>query len=279
MPGGQGVAADADAGAEAGRRCLSPAAARGSPAAGSAHRRDAAAQPARTPLSARAASPRCRLQTASLIFGHLAGESVSDPRRRAQCLVGLAPREPGPVPATVSGVSRKRRGRARRHRHVEFGPALPWHERGPADDDEIAAFDDDRDAIRLTIAVELVVRVTRPQVLQRFAAETQAATAQSIGPDGFGPLAYLAVCQEGLDEIADGPAGQLRYLASPGCVISGIPGVAAEAATMTITATPPEVTAALREDRSGDVGEASRERDTDPGQDEAAVAAEDEPPF
>src|ERR1019366_6527997 len=65
-----------------------------------------------------------------------------------------------------------------------------------------------------------------------FAAETQAATAQSIGPDGFGPLAYLAVCQEGLDEIADGPAGQLRYLASPGCVISGIPGVAAEAATM-----------------------------------------------
>jgi hypothetical protein len=121
--------------------------------------------------------------------------------------------------------------------------------------------------------------VTRPQVLERFADEAQAATAQSIGPDGFGPLAYLAVCQEGLDEIAAGPAGQLRYLASPGGVISGIPGVAVEAGTMTIAATPPEVVAALREDRFGDLREAYRERDCGAGQDEAAVAAEGEPPF
>jgi len=178
----------------------------------------------------------------------------------------------------VSGVSRKRRGRARRHRHAEFGPALPWYERGPAGDDEIAAFDDDRDAVRLTIAVELVVRVTRPQVLQRFAAEARAATAQAIGPDGFGPLACRAVCQEGLDEIAGGPAGQLRYLASPGGVISGIPGVAVEAEAMTIAATPPEVVAAVREHRSGDVPEPSRQRDCGAGQDEAA-SAEGEPPF
>jgi hypothetical protein len=192
-------------------------------------------------------------------------------------VTGTARTTPGPHYRV--GVSRKRRGRAERHRHVEFGPALPWYERGPADDDEIATFEDDPDAIRLTIAVELVVQVTRPQVLKRFAAETQAATAQSIGPDGFGPLAYLAVCQEGLDEIAGGPAGQLRYLASPGGVISGIPGVAVEAEAMTITATPPEVTAALREDRFGDVLEASGARDSDAGQDEAAVAAEGEPPF
>jgi len=121
--------------------------------------------------------------------------------------------------------------------------------------------------------------VTRPPVLQRFAAEAQAATAQAIGLDGLGPLVCLAVCQEGLDEIAGGPAGQLRYLVSPGGVISGIPGVAVEAETMTIAATPPEVTAALRAGRLGDVPEASRDVDTDPGQDETAVAAEEELPF
>lgn len=160
-----------------------------------------------------------------------------------------------------------------------LGPALPLHERGPADDDEIATSGDDPDALRLTIAVELVVRVTRPRALGRFAAGTQAATAQSTGPDGFGPLAYHAVRQEGLDEIAGGPAGQLRYLASPGGVISGIPGVAVEAETMTITSTPPEVIAALREDRFGHVLEVSGEADSDPGQDEAAAAVEGEPPF
>lgn len=178
-------------------------------------------------------------------------------------------------------MSRRRRGRARRQRPVEFGPAPPWYERGPVDEDEIATFDDDPDAIRLTIAVELVVRVTRPQVLRSFAAEAQAVTAQSIGPDGFSPLAYYAVCQEGLDEIAGGPAGQLRYLASPGGVVSGVPGVAVEAETMTITRTPPEVIGALREDRSGHVPEASGEPDPDPGQgqDHAAGAGEGEPPF
>jgi hypothetical protein len=176
-------------------------------------------------------------------------------------------------------VSRRRRGRARQQYHAVLGPALPLYERGPADDDEIATSGDDPDALRLTIAVELVVRVTRPQALGRFAAETQAATAQSIGPDGFGPLAYHAVCQEGLDAIAGGPAGQLRYLASPGGVISGIPGVAVEAETMTITGTPPEVVAALREDRFGHVLDMSGEADSDPGQDEAAAAVEGEPPF
>ena len=180
----------------------------------------------------------------------------------------------------MSGVSRKRRGRAKRHRDSQFGPPPPpWYERGPVDDDEIAGFEDDPDATRLTIAVELVVRVTRPKVLERFAAETQAAMAQAIGPEGFGPLAYIAACHEGLDEIADGPAGQLRWLATPGGVISGIPGVAVDAEAMTIAATPPDVVATLREDRFGDILDASEEDGSEADGDGPTAAPGGEPPF
>ena len=146
------------------------------------------------------------------------------------------------------------------------------------DDDEFAGFEDDPDATRLTIAVELVVRVTRPKVLKRFAAETQAAMAQAIGPEGFGPLAYMAACHEGLDEIADGPAGQLRWLVTPGGVISGIPGVAVEAEAMTIVATPADVVAALRKDRFSDILDPS-EDDCEAEGDRPTAAAGGEPPF
>jgi hypothetical protein len=175
-------------------------------------------------------------------------------------------------------VSRKRRGRARPHRRHDFGPAPAWYERGPADD-EIATFEDDPDGVRLTIELELVVRVTRPKVLRRFAAETQAAMAGAIDPEGFGHLAYLAVTQEGLDEIAEGPAGQLRYLVRAGDVLSGIPGVAIEAESMSIAATRPEVIEALREELFGDALEGFDEGDSDTEQDEAAAAEEDEPLF
>ena len=83
--------------------------------------------------------------------------------------------------------------------------------------------------------------MTRPKVLKRFAAETQAAMARAIDPEGFGQFAYLAVTQEGLDEIAEGPAGQLRDLLRAGDVLSGIPGVAVEAESMSIAATPPQI--------------------------------------
>jgi hypothetical protein len=95
--------------------------------------------------------------------------------------------------------------------------ARRWCERGPCDA-EIAAFDDDPDALRLTATVSLVVRATRPKALDRFAGGFRAG--------GDGPTRRASrhwptrrACQEGLDEIESGPAGQLGYLA-------GIPGVA-----------------------------------------------------
>jgi len=109
--------------------------------------------------------------------------------------------------------------------------------------------DDDPEALRLTVTVRLVVRVTRATVLDRYAAEVLRARAESLDPEGFAPLAYAAACTEGRDESTDGPAGQVGCLADPGAVVAGIPGLAVEDAAMAIERTPAEVVRRLRADR------------------------------
>jgi len=94
--------------------------------------------------------------------------------------------------------------------------------------------------------VRLVVRVTRARVLDRYAAEVLRARADSLDPEGFAPLAYAAACTGGPDEATDSPAGQVGYLADPGAVVAGIPGIAVEDAAMAIERTPAEVVRRLR---------------------------------
>ena len=67
-------------------------------------------------------------------------------------------------------------------------PPRPWHDWGESDA-EIAAFEDDPDALRLTITVSLVVRVTREKVLDRFAREVFAARREVLDAADFAPLA------------------------------------------------------------------------------------------
>lgn len=125
-------------------------------------------------------------------------------------------------------------------------PPRPWHDWGESDA-EIAAFEDDPDALRLTITVSLVVRVTREKVLDRFAREVFAARREVLDAADFAPLAYQAACQEGWDDAAGGPEGQISYLVDPEAVVSHIPGVAVEDASMVIERTPLEVVRRLRE--------------------------------
>jgi hypothetical protein len=78
--------------------------------------------------------------------------------------------------------------------------------------------------VRLTVTAKLVVRVTRPEILRQYAADAQRAMAEAHSPGDFGEFAYLAVTSEGLDEIAEGPAGQLRFLLNASDVIGGTRG-------------------------------------------------------
>jgi hypothetical protein len=108
--------------------------------------------------------------------------------------------------------------------------------------------EDDPDAMRLTVSVSVVVRVTREKVLDRFARDVFAARRDALSPDCFAPLAYQGVCDEGLDDVTGGPTGQLRFLIDPGAIVVGIPGVGVEDASFEIERTPAEVVRQLRED-------------------------------
>ena len=94
--------------------------------------------------------------------------------------------------------------------------------------------------MRLTVTAKLVVRVTRPEILRKHAADGQRAMAEAHSPDDFGEFAYLAVTSEGLDEIAEGPAGQLSFLLNASDVIGGIRGIAIEKSDLSVEVTPRE---------------------------------------
>lgn len=108
--------------------------------------------------------------------------------------------------------------------------------------------EDDPDALRLTVNVSVVIRVTREKVLDRFARETFAAQREALAFSDFAPLAYQAACDEGLDDVTGGPAGQLEFLIDPGAIVADIPGVGVEDARMMIEKTPAKVVRQLRED-------------------------------
>ena len=114
-------------------------------------------------------------------------------------------------------MSRKRSSGKRQGRSGSKRPRspLPSSYGLPGADEDIAAFEDNPDDVRLTVTAELVVRITRPEILRKYAADAQRAMAQALGADDFGEFAYLAVASEGLDEIAEGPAGQLSSFLTP----------------------------------------------------------------
>jgi alkanesulfonate monooxygenase SsuD/methylene tetrahydromethanopterin reductase-like flavin-dependent oxidoreductase (luciferase family) len=146
----------------------------------------------------------------------------------------------------VSG-RRRRPGKRRRAGRSAGGVSPFWRDESGLDA-EIVALEDDPDAMRVTVDVSVVVRVTRAQVLDRFAREAFVARRETLSPDDFAPLAYQAACEEGLDDIAGGPAGQLRFLIDPGAIVAGIPGVGVEDVRIVIEKTPAEVVRQLRED-------------------------------
>jgi hypothetical protein len=115
-------------------------------------------------------------------------------------------------------------------------------------DAEIVAREDDPDALRLTVSVSVVVRVTREKVLDRFAREVFAARRDALSPDDFAPLAYLAACEDGLDDVTSDPAAQLRFLLDPGGIVAGIRGVGVEDTRIAIEKTPTEIFRQLRQD-------------------------------
>jgi hypothetical protein len=90
--------------------------------------------------------------------------------------------------------------------------------------------------------------VTREKVLDRFAQDVFAARRDALMLSDFAPLAYQAACDEGLDDVNGGSAGQLGFLIDPGAIVAGIPGVGVEDARMVIEMTPAEVVRQLRED-------------------------------
>jgi hypothetical protein len=75
--------------------------------------------------------------------------------------------------------------------------------------------------VRLTLTTKLAVRVTRPEILREYAADARHAMAEALSPDDLEEFAYLAVTSEGPDEIAEDPAGQLRFLLNASDVIGG----------------------------------------------------------
>ncbi len=100
--------------------------------------------------------------------------------------------------------------------------------------------------MRLTVTAKLVIRVTRPEILRKHAADVQRAMAEAHSPDDFGEFAYLAVTSEGLDEIAEDPAGQLRFLLNASDVIGGIGGIAIEKSGLSVEMTPRETAGLIR---------------------------------
>lgn len=48
----------------------------------------------------------------------------------------------------------------------------------PGADEDIAYFEDNPDDVRLTVTAKLVVRVTRPEILRKYAADAQRAMAR-----------------------------------------------------------------------------------------------------
>lgn len=107
------------------------------------------------------------------------------------------------------------RKRGRSTRQGRSGSRRPWSSPpspygAPGADEDIADSGDNPDDVRLTVTAKLVVRVTRPEILRKYTADAQRSMAEAHSPGDFGELAYLAVTSEGLDEIAEGPAGQLR---------------------------------------------------------------------
>lgn len=117
-------------------------------------------------------------------------------------------------------------------------------------DEDIADFEDNPDDARLTVTAKLVIRVTRPEILRKHAADAQRAMAEAHSPGDFGELAYLAVTSEGLDEIAEGPAGQLRFLFNASDLTGGIRGIAIEESDLSVEVTPRETVELIRQRHS-----------------------------
>jgi hypothetical protein len=174
-------------------------------------------------------------------------------------------------------VSGRRRGQGKRRRagRSTGGPPPFWYDES-ALDAETAALEDDPDAMRVTVTMSVVVRVTREKVLDRFAREVWAARREALSPEDFAPLAYQAACEDGLDDITDGPAGQLRFLIDPGAIVAGIPGVGVEDARIVIEKTPTEVVRRLREEH-GFLDEPDDESPWEPASTESSDGAD--PPF
>jgi hypothetical protein len=134
------------------------------------------------------------------------------PRRGILCLVtecellrDVLKHGRGPAWLTnVAFVSGRRRGPGRRRRAGRSTGAPPFGYDESALDAEIAALEDDPDAMRVTVNVSVVVRATRERVLDRFAREVWAARRESLSPDDFAPLAYQAACEDGFDDITGG---------------------------------------------------------------------------
>jgi hypothetical protein len=58
------------------------------------------------------------------------------------------------------------------------------------------------------------------------------------------------VASEGLDEIAEGPAGQLRFLLNASDVMGGIRGIAIEKSDLSVEVTPRETAELIRQRHS-----------------------------
>ena len=147
----------------------------------------------------------------------------------------------------------RKRGRSTRHgrsgsRRAWSPPPSPYGAPGAGED--IADFEDNPDDVRLTVTAKLVVRVTRPEILRKHAADAQRAMAEVHSPGDFGEFAYLAVTSEGLDEIAEGPAGQLRFLLNASDLIGGIRGIAIEESDLSVKVTPRETVELIRQRHS-----------------------------
>jgi len=89
--------------------------------------------------------------------------------------------------------------------------------------------------------------VTRSEILRQYAADAQRAVAEVHSPGDFGEFAYLAVTSESLDEIAEGPTGQLRFLLNASDLIRGI---AMEKSDLSVEVTPRETVELIRQQHS-----------------------------
>jgi hypothetical protein len=74
--------------------------------------------------------------------------------------------------------------------------------------------------------------------------------AEVHSPGDLGEFAYLAITSGSLDEIAEGPAGQLRFLLNVGDLISGIRGIAIEKSDLSVEVAPRETVEFIRQRHS-----------------------------